>query len=102
MAFWVASGNDPLRETLRSSLEIPTPSFGEAIRYFRVNAKMTQDEVADRSGLHVTHISELEHGRGNPTRHTIESLAKGLDVPIAYLFNLEDIFEWKRNRRRQG
>ncbi len=62
---------------------------------------MTQDEVAHRSGLHATHISELEHGRGNPTRNTIESLAKALGVPLAYLYNLEDIFEWKRNRLKR-
>jgi transcriptional regulator with XRE-family HTH domain len=83
---------------LSSSLEIPHPSFGEAARFLRVNVKMTQEQVADRSGLHVTQISELEQGRGNPTRKTIDSLAKGLDVPPAYILTLEDIFERKRNR----
>jgi transcriptional regulator with XRE-family HTH domain len=86
---------------LRSSLEIPNPSFGESARFFRVSAEMTQEEVAGKSGLHATHISEIEQGRANPTRNTIESLAKALEVPIAYLYNLEDIFEWKRNRGKR-
>ncbi|MFL5833475.1 MAG: helix-turn-helix domain-containing protein [Solirubrobacterales bacterium] len=87
---------------MRSSLEIPNPSFGESTRFFRINAEMTQDEVAEKSGLHATHISEIEQGRGNPTRNTIEKLAKAIDVPIAYLYNLEAIYEWKRNRCKQG
>lgn len=86
---------------LSSSLEIPSPSFGEAVRFFRVTAKMSQDEVAHRSGLHATHISELEQGRGNPTRSTVERLAKALGVPLVYLYNLEDIYEWKRNRHKR-
>lgn len=59
---------------------------------------MTQDAVAHKSGLHVTHISELEQGRGNPTRSTVEKFAIAVGVPLEYLYNLEAIFEWKRNR----
>jgi len=62
---------------------------------------MTQDEVAHVSGLHPTHISELEQGRGNPTRSTVEKFARAIGVPLEYLYNLEAIFEWKRNRRKQ-
>jgi transcriptional regulator with XRE-family HTH domain len=62
---------------------------------------MTQEEVAEGSGLHVTHISELEQGRVNPTHKTIARLAKALDVPPAYILTLEDIFERKRNRLKR-
>jgi len=86
---------------LRSPLEISHPSFGEAARFFRVEAEMTQEQVAERSGLHVTHVSELEQGRGNPTRKTIDGLAEAFEIPPAYLFNLEDIYEWKRNRLKR-
>lgn len=63
---------------------------------------MTQDELSRRSGLHVTHISELEQGRGNPTHQTVHSLAGALDVPPSYIITLEAIFERKRNFRKRG
>jgi transcriptional regulator with XRE-family HTH domain len=64
--------------------------------------EMTQDEVAEKSGLHVTHISDLEHGRGNPTLRTIERLAHGLGVLPAHIFSLEDFFERKRKRGKRS
>jgi transcriptional regulator with XRE-family HTH domain len=87
---------------MSSPLEIPTPSFGEAIRFLRRCAELSQDAVAEKSSLHVTHISELEQGRGNPTHRTIDGLAKAFDVPPAYIFTLEDIFERKRNRNKKS
>ena len=63
---------------------------------------MTQDELSTLSGIHVSHISELEQGRGNPTHKTILSLAKALDVPHTYIFTLEAIFERKRNFHKRG
>lgn len=88
--------------TLSSPLEIPNPALGEAVRFLRENAELSQDEVAARSKLHVTHISQLEQGRVNPTHKTIHRLAKGLDVPSSYILTLEDIFERKRKRHGRG
>lgn len=102
MEFRVESGNDALWVTLSSSLEIPYPSFGEAIKFLREVADLTQEEVSERSKLHATHISELEHGRANPTHKTLHSLAKGLDVPPSYLLMLEDVFERRRQRETQA
>jgi transcriptional regulator with XRE-family HTH domain len=86
---------------LSSSLKIPTPSFGEAVRFLRETMGLTQEEVSGKGGLHVTHISDLEQGRGNPTHQTIEGLARGLELPSAYILVLEDIFERRRARTRR-
>jgi transcriptional regulator with XRE-family HTH domain len=86
---------------LSSSLEIPSPSFGEAIKFLRKLTGLKQEEVSAISELHVTHISELENGRSNPTLETLEGLAKALDVPAAYLLMLEDVFERRRQRKEK-
>ena len=88
---------DSLWVTLSSPIEIPTPGFGEAIRFLRNNAELSQEQVAEKSKLYATHISDLEQGRGNPTHKTTLSLAKALKVPPAYILTLEDIFEKRRN-----
>lgn len=50
----------------------------------------------------MTHISDIEQGRGNPTHKTLHSLAKALEVPSSYILTLEDIFERRRNRGGPG
>jgi len=62
---------------------------------------MTQEEVSERSGIHVTKISDMEQGKANPTHRIMRRLAKGLDVPPAYISTLEDIFERQRKREAQ-
>jgi transcriptional regulator with XRE-family HTH domain len=57
---------------------------------------MTQEELSDKSGVHTTEISRLEHGRGNPTIQTLKRLAEGLDHPCSRIFALEEIFERER------
>jgi transcriptional regulator with XRE-family HTH domain len=77
---------------VRSSSEIQTPLFGEALRYHRKNKKMTQAEVADESGIETSEISRLEKGLGNPTLKQVKRLAKGLGVPCSRIFALEETY----------
>lgn len=102
MAFRFRSGNDSAWVTLSSPLDIRTPSLGKAARFLRQSAELSQDEVARASDLHVTHISELERGHGNPNHQTLHRLAKGLGVPPSYLLMLKDVFERKRKRKAQS
>jgi predicted ATPase/DNA-binding XRE family transcriptional regulator len=59
-------------------------SFGEALRQARRAASLSQQELADRAGLTVNGISQLERGvRTRPYPHTVRALADalGLDGP---------------------
>jgi predicted ATPase/DNA-binding XRE family transcriptional regulator len=59
-----------------------TPSeFGELLRRFRVAANLSQDELAQRAGLSVRGISDLERGaRRAPYPHTVSALADALGL----------------------
>jgi transcriptional regulator with XRE-family HTH domain len=59
--------------------------FAVALRELRVEAGISQEELAHRCGLHRTEISLLERGQRDPRLTTIERLAGGLGVPIARL-----------------
>ncbi|MFC9915660.1 NACHT domain-containing protein [Streptomyces sp. NPDC059862] len=53
--------------------------FSAVLRQLRVRAGMTQEELAERSGLSVHSIRALENGqRSNPHTSTVEELAEGL------------------------
>ena len=53
---------------------------GINLRNARTAARLTQEELADRSGFSQQYISELENGRRNPTIVSIYELAQALGV----------------------
>ena len=56
-------------------------SFGDLLRQHRLAAGLTQEELAERTGLSARGISDLERGaRTHPYRETCELLADGLGL----------------------
>lgn len=47
---------------------------------------MSQERLAEKSGLHNTYIGQIERGEKNPSLESIEKLSKGLDISVAELF----------------
>ncbi len=58
----------------------------ENIRKRRESLGITQQELANRMGVSVPRISELENGKSeNPRLTTLEALAKALELPLPTL-----------------
>ncbi len=55
------------------------------VKVLRHSAGLTQEQLAERSGLHLTYIGGLETARRNPTLKTLATLARALSVPITDL-----------------
>jgi transcriptional regulator with XRE-family HTH domain len=67
-----------------SQPHLPTRTFGDLLRCYRVEAGLTQEELAERSGMSVRGISDLERGaRHAPYRHTLQQLARALALTEA-------------------
>jgi transcriptional regulator with XRE-family HTH domain len=56
------------------------------LRHRRVSAGLSQEELAERTGLSQTWISRLEKGGGNPTMETLSILAKAFQISVCDLF----------------
>lgn len=52
---------------------------------------MTQEQVAERAGLSLQSVGEIERGRGNPTLVNVERLSEALSVELTELFDLGDV-----------
>ena len=52
------------------------------MRLFREKQKLSQEELAFRSGLHRTYISSVERCQRNISIDAIEKLAKAFNVPL--------------------
>lgn len=61
-------------------------AFGQAVRDIRENIGISQEELANRSGLHRTYVSDVERGERNIGLRNIEAIARGLGVSLIDLF----------------
>lgn len=64
--------------------------FGKKLRELRRSRDITQEKLAEMSGLSLQYIGEIERNRRNPSLTSMESLAEALNIPIGDLFNLEE------------
>ncbi len=59
--------------------------LGSKVQRLRHDQGLSQEELADRAGLHRTYVSGVERGVRNPTLTVIERLARALGVTVAVL-----------------
>ena len=56
--------------------------FGNKVREERLSRGLSQEELAERSGLHRTYIGMIERAEKNITLQNIEKIATALEMPI--------------------
>lgn len=54
--------------------------IGEKIKFFRKQAKLTQEGLAVKSNLSRSYIADLERNRYNPSVETLRTLAEALNI----------------------
>jgi len=60
-------------------------SFGNAVRKYRLKIGLSQEKLAEESGLHRTYISDVERGDRNVSLVNIRRLAKALKIKTSEL-----------------
>ena len=60
--------------------------FGARVRQLRNGRGWSQEELADRAGLHRTYVGSIERGEQNLSLVNIEKLAATLGVSLSELF----------------
>jgi len=59
--------------------------LGEKVRLARKRAGLTQEKLAEKSGLHRTYIAGIETGKRNVSVKSLEKIAKALNVKSSSL-----------------
>lgn len=59
--------------------------IGESIRLLRLKKGLSQEQLALHSGVNTSYLGQVERGENNPTVHTLEKIAAGLEVPLGSL-----------------
>lgn len=68
-------------------------AFGRAVRALRESAGYSQEGFAHAIGVHRTYIGALERGQANPTLQIVVSIAKGLRMSLAALFQVVESWQ---------
>lgn len=63
--------------------------FGNRVKFLRQNMKLTQEQLAQKTGLHKNYIGMVERGERNPSLLNIRIIANGLGVAISELFSVK-------------
>lgn len=62
-----------------------TRTFGKNVRKIRKHLDLSQERLAELSGLHRTYIGSIERGERNITLVNAERIARALDVKLSEL-----------------
>ncbi|MED4012940.1 helix-turn-helix transcriptional regulator [Priestia aryabhattai] len=60
--------------------------FGQTVKKYRQEKSISQEKLAEITGLHRTYISEVERGTRNVSLINIIKIAKGLDINSSQIF----------------
>lgn len=75
-----------------------TLSLGKRIRNLRIAKRISQEKLAELSGLHATYIGQIERGEKSPTIESIYKISVGLNISISKLLNnmndISDSEDW--------
>ena len=61
-------------------------TFGENIKKYRNELGLSQEELAEKSGLHRTYISSIERFQRNVSLENVQRIADALNVEVHLLF----------------
>jgi transcriptional regulator with XRE-family HTH domain len=57
--------------------------FPDVLRELRQEKGFSQEELAERAGLHRTYISQIERGVKSPTLRSLELISTALELPLS-------------------
>ena len=64
--------------------------FGKNVKKYRIESNLSQEKLAELTGLHRTYISDIERGLRSISLNNIEKLSKALNVETYKLFIFEE------------
>lgn len=76
------------------------PAVGAQIKRWRSERGLTLANVAERSGLNVGYLSQIENDKASPSLTCLASIGDALDVPIAW-FLIDEVPEPRVVRRAE-
>lgn len=71
----------------------PEQALSKAIRMQRLEKELSQEQLAERSDMDQTYLSQIERARRQPSLKALRKIARGLEVSLSELFQDAEIRE---------
>lgn len=71
----------------------PEEALSKAIRMRRLEADLTQEQLAELCDMDQTYLSQIERGRRQPSLKVLRKIAKALKVRLSDIFRDAEIRE---------
>lgn len=65
--------------------------FGDTLRHFRLVKGYSQEELASKTGMHRTYVSDVERGDRNLSLVNIMKICEVLSIPTSHFFKHMEI-----------
>lgn len=63
--------------------------LGLNLKKYRLDASLTQEELAERVGIHPTYVGKLEGGKNNPSVKMLFKISRAIGVKLSDLFDFD-------------
>lgn len=60
--------------------------LGRQVKYYREQRGLSQQQLAEKTGISTLHIGYIEQGRRHPQVKTLEKIANALGIAVRDLF----------------
>ncbi|MFZ7337436.1 helix-turn-helix domain-containing protein [Comamonas jiangduensis] len=58
-------------------------AFGQVVREARKERKLSQEQLAELSGMHVNHISFIERAKTSPSLQAMQQISEALGIKLS-------------------
>ena len=66
-------------------------AFGQRMRTLRKQKRLSQEDLAEKAGLHPTYVGGVERGERNPSFESVLKISEALGISPSQLFRFEGI-----------
>ena len=76
--------------------------ISDALRLIRVFHDLRQKELAEKLGISPSHLSEIEHGKKQPTFQLLEEYAREFKMPMSSIMFFSEQMDDSRSERMRS
>jgi len=84
---WVITANSVVMRRQEAAVESARQRLARRLRAERAKREISQEELADRAGVHRTFVGSVERAERNISIDNVEKLARALQLDIAELLS---------------
>ncbi len=64
-------------------------NLGRNLRKYRKECNLTQEQLAEKVGIHPTYVGKLESGKNNPSVKMLFKISRALKIKLSNVFDFD-------------